>query len=154
LEETDDGAPRASARVLPAGGLEQLYRIAVRILYLDLPATGTLLHLIAKAHPSVSEFSDARREVVHCKHKPVPTVWLLMTAVGHVARTGRPGITEDELEIADGNLPESAQVLLVKAKAQRFGIEVYGSLDIRDLTPDASKPECKTKVCFRNHHIL
>jgi hypothetical protein len=41
-------------------GLKQLDRIAIRIFYLNLLATGPRFHLIAEADSSVLEISDVR----------------------------------------------------------------------------------------------
>src|SRR5687768_934342 len=67
-------------------GLEQLERIAVRILDLNLLAARTHFHLVPKTHPLVPELSDTCGQVPYLQNHPVPSAGFLLAAIGH-----RPG---------------------------------------------------------------
>src|SRR5947208_14681534 len=85
---------------LLARGLEQLDRIAVGILQLDLFPARADFHLIAKLQSSFSQLGNAGGQVPHLQDNPIPSARLLWTTVGHEPRPRRAGTTEDELEMA------------------------------------------------------
>ena len=83
------------------GGLEQLNRISVRILHLNLPAPGTGFHLIAKTHALILEVTNEGRQILHLEDHPVPSARLLLAAIWHQPRARRPRAAEDQFETAD-----------------------------------------------------
>src|SRR5712691_5080626 len=74
-----------------ASRLEQLNRIAVRILYLNLFAPRAYLHFISKTQTRLFQASNARRQIRHLKKHTVPSAGLLLTAIGHGSGPRCPG---------------------------------------------------------------
>ena len=65
--------------------LEQLDRIAVRVLDLDLPACRAHFHRIPEMQPVLLEGIDASGKIGHSKDDPIPATRLLLTPVGQRA---------------------------------------------------------------------
>ena len=80
---------------------------------MDLLAAGTGFKVVAETDALVFEFGDARGQVLHVEDDAVPAAGFLVAAVGEGAGAGGAGAAQDELEIADGDLAESRQVLHV-----------------------------------------
>jgi hypothetical protein len=57
--------------------LEELDRIPVGILHLDLSAAGADFHLIAETHPDLLQRLDLSREIGHAQDHPIPSTRLL-----------------------------------------------------------------------------
>src|SRR5947207_8266932 len=66
-----------------ASRLEQLNRIAVGILNLNLFAARAYLHFISKTQTRLFQVSNARRQILHLKKHTVPSAGLLLAAIGH-----------------------------------------------------------------------
>ena len=78
--------------------LEQLDRVPIWVLDLDLFATGPGLHLVAETDAGLLERRDAGRKIRHAKHHAVPTARLLSTTIGEGTRAGRAGPAQKNLE--------------------------------------------------------
>src|SRR5262249_1191421 len=63
--------------------LEQLNRIAVRILNLNLLAARPYLHFISKMQTLLFQLSHAPGQILHLKKDTIPSTGLLLTAIGH-----------------------------------------------------------------------
>src|SRR4030095_6522452 len=133
----------------PRPGLEQLDRITVRILHLNLLAARTDFHLVAKPHPLLLELGDDGGQVLHSEDHPVPSTRFLLAAIGHRSRARRPWATEDELEIGDRDLSESGQVLQVQLEPKCQRIEENRALNVSDLISHA--PQSQYDVRFAWH---
>src|ERR1044072_5469613 len=71
------------------GRLEQLDRIAVRILHLNLPAARTGFHPVAKPQSLALELSNPCGQVLHPQDHPVPPPRFLLAAMAPRARARR-----------------------------------------------------------------
>ena len=63
-----------------ASRLEQLNRIAIGIVNLNLFAARAYLHFIFKTQTRLFQFSDARRQILHLKKHTVPSAELLLAS--------------------------------------------------------------------------
>ena len=61
--------------------------------------------------------------------------------IGHGAGTGSAGAAEDQLEIADRNLCEGRQILLIQFETQLLRIEGNRTTNVFDLIPDAPQSQ-------------
>src|SRR5258705_13192912 len=107
-----------------ASSLEQLDRIAVGIFQLDLLASRTYLQLIPKMQSSLFQHFNSSGQVFDLQNYPIPSTRPLLTTIRHRTRTRSARTTENEFQIADGDLSESRQVLHIQFEAKLFCIEV------------------------------
>ena len=84
-------APRSSM----ASRLEQLNRIAVRIVYLNLFAAWAYLHFISKMQTRLFQVGNTCRQILHLKKHTVPSAGLLLTAIGHRSGPRCPRTAQD-----------------------------------------------------------
>ncbi|MGB7634526.1 MAG: hypothetical protein WBL68_12435, partial [Nitrososphaeraceae archaeon] len=61
------------------------------------------------------------------------------TAIGHRSRTRGSGTAENKFKIADRNLTESRQILLVQIETEHLSIERNRALNFFDLISNAPK---------------
>ena len=109
-----EGAPQGALSFLAAalmGRLEQLDRIPVRILELNLLSAGSDLELVAKAHSAFLQGLNACSKIRHLKNHAIPPAGLLTAAIWHLPRTRSPGATQDRLEIRNRDLGDSGRCL-------------------------------------------
>src|SRR5439155_17734594 len=92
----EPSATHGTASVLPCR-FEELERIAVWILELDLSAPGADFHLVPEMQSGLLQRVDTGGEIRDPKDDPIPTTRFLMTAVGQRARTRGPGPAEQNL---------------------------------------------------------
>jgi hypothetical protein len=125
-------------------GLKQLNRIAIRIFQLDLFPTGPHLHPIAKMNPRVLQSLGQLWKIGHLEYHPVPSARLLRSTVGHEARTGGSGTTEDQFEMPDRNLTESWQRLLIYFEPKMLSVEGDRPTHILDLVSHSPQSQDET----------
>src|SRR5262249_21723395 len=102
------------------------------------------LHLIAKMNPHLLQLLNPARQIGHLKNHPVPSTRLLVTTVGHWARTRSPGTTENQFKIPNRDLSESRQILRIQLQPKLLGVECNRALHIFDLIAHAPKSQNKT----------
>src|SRR5262245_7389591 len=119
--------------------LEELDRIAIRVLQQDLLPTRSNFHLIAKTEPRRFQSLDPRGEVGDFKDDPIPPAGLLALSAGHRTGTRRARAAEDKLEMAARDLSECGQTLAIKLEAELLRIEVSRAAHILDLISDTPK---------------
>ncbi len=96
-----NGEPCAEHRpLLTLSWLEQLQRVAVRIIDLDLFAAGPYFHVVAEVQTSTSQLIDSSGQVLDLKDDSIPSSWLLMAAIGHWPRARGPWTTKNEFEVS------------------------------------------------------
>src|SRR5215216_1897748 len=83
--------------------LDQLDRIAVRVLALDLLPRWTRLHRVSEMRAVLLQDGDERRKIRHPKHDAVPTAGLLRLAVGHRAGSGCARPAEQNIHATERN---------------------------------------------------
>src|SRR5688500_539693 len=86
---------------LAARGLEELDRVPVGVLDLDLPPAGTGLHFVPEAHSRVLQRVDEGRQVGDLQHNAVPAAGLLAAPVRHGTRSRRARTAEQQLGVAE-----------------------------------------------------
>src|SRR5687768_15193942 len=119
--------------------LEELDRIAVGILELDLPAARSDLHFVAEVQPRFLQRPDLRREVRDLEDYPVPTAGFLSAPIGQRTRSRCPRPAQQDLEIADRDARECRQLLRFQLEAELPGIEGDGAADVLHQVPDTVK---------------
>src|SRR5262245_17411713 len=110
-------------RVLLACRLEQLDRIAVGIVELDLLPARSDLHLVAEAQSRALQRLDARRQVGDSEHHAVEAAWLLALAVRHGARARCPRTAEQDSSAVQRDAGEGGQLLMLQLEAEVLGVE-------------------------------
>ena len=140
--------------------LEQLDRIPVGILDLDLPAAGAGFHLVAKMQSGLLQFSDERREVSDPQNDTVPTAWHLLLSVGQWPRAGRARAAEENLRAAKGNAGERRKLLVLHRESEVLRIEGDGASHVLHLVANTmnvlhERPTLDvTQLCSLNHMTL
>src|SRR5262245_49957358 len=81
-----------------SSSLEQLNRVSVGILNLNLLPARTDFHLISKTDPCLLQDVNARRKIGHAQNDAVPATGVLATAVGHRSRPRGAGPAQQNLE--------------------------------------------------------
>jgi hypothetical protein len=89
----------ASSRSLCA--LEQLDRIAIWILHLDLPADWAGFHLVAEMEAGLLHRGNTLRKIGDIKHHTVPPTRFLMLPIRHRPRSGGLGPAEQKMCVAE-----------------------------------------------------
>src|SRR5574341_194315 len=117
--------------------LEQLERLAVGILDLNLLAARAGFHPVAEIEARIRQLFDRRREIGDLEDDSVPAAGLLCTAIGHGAGPRCSGAAQDQLETGNRNLREGRWMLAVQLEAEVSGIEVDRALDVLHLISDA-----------------
>jgi hypothetical protein len=103
--------------------LEQLDRIAVGILHLNLAPTRTDLHLIAELHPSFRQRVDPREKIGDAQDHPIPSARLLRLTTGHGTRAGCSRPTEQQRERSERNAGECGQLLMFELEAEMVRVK-------------------------------
>src|SRR6478672_9876575 len=127
--------------------LEQLDRVPIGVLDLDLFATGPRLHLVAETNAGVLEPRDAGRKIRHAKHHAVPTARLLPTTVREGARARCAGPTQENLERSERDAGERRRLLVLEREAEMFGVERDRPQHVADLIADTVKARHDARLC-------
>jgi hypothetical protein len=121
--------------------LEQFDGIAIGIFDLNLSASGTGLHVIAKRHAGVLERVDLRRQIRDAEDHSIPSARLLGFAAGQRARARCSRPTEQQPEISERYARKSGKLLMFQSEAEMVGVEGRGPRDICHLVTDAVQTE-------------
>src|SRR5213594_2421054 len=80
---------------------------------------------------------NARRQIVHIEHEPVPSARFLPAAIGQRAVTRTLGTTEQKSEISLHNAGKRRPGLLFQCEPEMSGVESDGTLDVFDKITDS-----------------
>jgi hypothetical protein len=118
---------------------EQLNRVAVGIVQLDLFATRANLHFVAGVKPRFFQPFDASGQIRHAKHDSVPSARLLALTAWHRTRTRRTRAAEQQPKTSESNAGESRELLTLELESKMTCVERDGATYIADLISHAVK---------------
>src|SRR5262249_50810894 len=104
----------ASASGRLSRGLEQLDRVPVGVLDLDLSAARTGLHFVPDVEAGLLQRVDEGGEVRDLQDDAVPTAGLLPLAVRHRSRSRRARTAEQDPGAAEGDARERGELLMLE----------------------------------------
>jgi len=116
--------------------LEQLNRIAIGILDLDLPAARARLHVVPEMQAGILQSPDERRKIRHPKHDTIPSTGLLLLTVRHRPGSRRVWTAEQNLHIAERDVGERRKLLVSEREAEMRRVERDRPGDVFDLISD------------------
>src|SRR6266496_355380 len=120
-----------------AVGLEQLNRVAGRVLDQNLLAAIASDDLVPEMSAPLPECGDGGTEILNLDLDPVPTPGRRYVAVRHgLAGATSPGPVQQQRQIAPNQPGEPRRRMDVDAKAQHLGVEGNGRVDISDDVTD------------------
>lgn len=105
----------------------------VRIFDLNLPASRTGFHLVAKAKSRLLQIVDERRKIRDLEHHAIPASRLLLLSAGHWLRPGRPGAAQQDLRIANRRACKRGELLVSQREPELLRIEPDRARDIPHL---------------------
>src|SRR4030095_5586254 len=112
---------------------KQLNRIPVRVFDLDLSATRTHFHVVAKMKSRLLQPVDARWQIVYAQNDPVPAARLLTFPVGHRTRTGGAWATEEKSKRTERDIGKGRELLVLERESKKPGVERGRAAHVRDL---------------------
>lgn len=112
---------------------EKLYRIPVRILELDLPATGTGFHLVAKADSCAPQFGDEGRKIRDRQHHSIPAARLLALPVRHRTGARCAWPAEQNVRVTKGHVRKRWQLLALQLESESLRIKRHRASHILHL---------------------
>jgi hypothetical protein len=121
--------------------LEELDRIAVGILDLNLSPAGTSFHLIAKVHTRVRERLDLGGQIRYAQDNSIPSAWLLRFATGHRTRSRGSWPAQQQRETFERHTGKRGQLLTLQSEAEMACIEGGRPRDVRHLITDTVHAE-------------
>jgi hypothetical protein len=125
----------------PPRRLEQLDRIAVRVLQLDLFAPRSHVHLIPETEPGLLQRLDTSGKIRYSEDDSVPATGLLMTTVWERTGPRSSGAAEQNLKVIDRDAGERGQLLVFQSEPEVTSVERDGTADVLHLIPHAVKSE-------------
>ena len=119
--------------------LEQLDRVAARVLDQDLLAADALDDVVAKARPVLAQVGDDRLEVGDLELKAVPPAGRRQRAVGHrlAAAGSAAGRGQDQPQVAVREHRERGRRMHDLVEAELAAVEVDRGVDVVDDVADA-----------------
>ena len=117
-------------------GLEQLDRIAIRILDLDLLAARPGLHVVPKTEAGLLQGLDERGKIVDPQHDTVPSARFLLLTVRHRPRSGRLWTAEQNVRVAERDVGKRGKLLVFEREAQMCRVERDRASHVSDLISD------------------
>src|SRR3954463_909190 len=122
-----------------AGGLEELDRVAGRVLEQDLPAAWPADDVVAERQGGGPQPVDLGADVLDDEVDAVPASRLWRSAIGHrpPGRTLRAG--EQQPQVAAHDVGERGRRVRSHREAEMGGVEVDGSLDVVDHVADVDE---------------
>ena len=121
------GVPAAGASLSGNGPLprrlEQLDRIPVGILDLDLPTARPGLHVVSEMEARFFQYLDERGEILDPKHDAVPSAGFLPLPIRHRPRSRRLWPAEEHLRITKRHVGERGKLLVFEREAQMCRVE-------------------------------
>jgi hypothetical protein len=104
-------------------------------------AAGAYFHLIAKMKSSLLHRRYPSRKIGDLKDHSVPSAGFLVVTIRHRARTRGPRTAEYELEIADRDLGECRQILMVDCETKLLTIKGDRAANVLHLIPNTPQSQ-------------
>src|SRR5439155_18607001 len=106
-----------------ASRFEELDGIPVRILDLDLSATGTAFHFVAKTKSRLLQFVDEAPKIRDPQHHSIPATWLLLLSVRHRPRARCAGAAEQNLGVTEGYVGKGRKLLVLQFESKMLRVK-------------------------------
>src|SRR5688572_3841016 len=132
------------------GGFEELDRIAVGILDLDLPAARTGLHLITQPHPVFRQRVYEGRKISDAQDHSIPSAGFLRLTAGHGPRSRCAWPAEQQHVFPERDARERRKLLMLQLEAKMVRIEGDRAGDILHLVAHAMHGN----NAFVHHNLL
>src|SRR5688572_11518011 len=148
--------PRTTRSITPSNRslssrFEELGRIPISIFQLDLSASRTDLHLIAKPHPDFLERVDPRSKIGHAQDHSIPPARLLGLTARHRTRSRCSRSTEQQYKPSERDTGECGELLMFQLEAEMVRVERDRPGDILHLIAHAVHADYALRVV---HHSL
>jgi RNA polymerase sigma-70 factor (ECF subfamily) len=122
-----------------ASRFEEFDRVPVRVLDLNLAATGPRFHLVAKPSGGLFQFRNESRQIADLQHDTIPAARFLLLAIRHGPRSGGTRTAEQNLRVTQRDACECRELLMLQLEPEVLRIERDRSSDIRYLISNAMK---------------
>lgn len=99
------------------GRIEELQRIPIRILELDLSASRADFHVISEMQHSFLQRLDTGRKIDDAKDYPVPAARFLVTPIRQWTRARGSGAAEQKMQTVDRDIREGRQLLVFQPES-------------------------------------